>query len=199
MKYHIYNLSDITNAISYIGVDPVDFGLSNSMFTRPKHPPIHGIGHIYRTMIGCAMLGALLNKPREALLAFCGAYIHDLARKNDSIDCEHGANAVLHHFDKYVSIWDKYQLTDEEREHVKQAVAQHSQFEWMTPQDAGYDVMAILKDADALDRCRIDDLDVTWLRYKESRLLVKTIEHICFKSYDVNDDISFIEFLRRFV
>jgi hypothetical protein len=69
----------------------------------------------------------------------------------------------------------------------------------MTPQDAGYDVMAILKDADALDRCRIDDLDVTWLRYKESRLLVKTIEHICFKSYDVNDDISFIEFLRRFV
>ena len=39
-------------------------------------------------------------------------------------------------------------------------------------------VMAILKDADALDRCRLRDLDTHLLRYLESRHLIKTIEKI---------------------
>ena len=40
--------------------------------------------------------------------------------------------------------------------------------------------MAILKDADALDRCRLFDLNPRWLRYPESRYLIKTIEEIYF-------------------
>ena len=70
--------SAVSQSLAYIGADPTDFALANSMFSRPKHSPMHGIGHIYRTMIGCALLGELLQKPREGLLAFCGAYIHDL-------------------------------------------------------------------------------------------------------------------------
>lgn len=187
--------SDIRFTLEYIGVEIGDFALQNSMFTRPIHFPIHGIGHIYRTMIGCALLGELLQKPREGLLAFCGAFIHDLARETDGEEPEHGANAVLKCFEKFNSIWDKYQLSEEEREHIKQAVIQHSGREWMQPNDAGYNVMAILKDADALDRCRIGDLVPELLRYQESHLLIKTIENIYYKSHRVNDDIDLSSFI----
>lgn len=167
------------------------------MFTRPVHAPIHGIGHIYRTMIGCALLGAILQKPREGLLAFCGAYIHDLARETDGKEPEHGANAVLNYFDKFSNLWDKYQLSHAEREQVKQAVTQHSGCEWMRPKDPGYHVMAILKDADALDRCRIGDLVHEWLRYAESKRLIKIIELIYVKTSSVNEDMEFASFVRK--
>lgn len=185
----------LLNALDYIGVELGDFELKNSMFTRPKHAPIHGIGHIYRTMIGCALLGQLIQKPREGLLAFCGAYIHDLARETDGIEPEHGENAVLKHFPQFDRIWDKYQLTEVEREYVKQAVIQHSVCEWLRPIDAGYHVMAILKDADALDRCRIEDLDPTWLRYQESHQLIKIIKQIYRSTKTINADLNFREFI----
>lgn len=189
------NQYDIDSALEYIGVSAEDFNLTNSLFTRPIHSAIHGIGHIYRTMIGCALIGTLIQKPRKALLALCGAYIHDLARKNDYIEPEHGENAVLNHFDLFGHIWDKYQLSDDEKQQIKQAVIQHSVHEWMQKSDSGYDVMAILKDADALDRCRIADLSPNWLRYPQSKLLIKRIEEICSKSYNINDDINFSDFI----
>ena len=189
------NQYDIDSALEYIGVSADDFNLTNSLFTRPIHSAIHGIGHIYRTMIGCALIGTLIQKPRKALLALCGAYIHDLARKNDYIEPEHGENAVLNHFDLFGHIWDKYQLSEDEKQQIKQAVIQHSVHEWMQKSDSGYDVMAILKDADALDRCRIADLSPNWLRYPQSKLLIKRIEEICSKSYYINDDINFSDFI----
>lgn len=189
------NQYDIGSALEYIGVNAEDFNLTNSLFTRPIHSAIHGIGHIYRTMIGCALIGTLIQKPRKALLALCGAYIHDLARKNDYIEPEHGENAVHNHFDLFGHIWDKYQLSEDEKQQIKQAVIQHSVHEWMQKSDSGYDVMAILKDADALDRCRIADLSPNWLRYPQSKLLIKRIEEICSKSYNINDDINFSDFI----
>lgn len=145
---------DIQEALRYIGADSSDFVLYNPMFSRRVHAPIHGIGHIYRTMIACALLGKALEKPREGLLAFCGAYIHDLARRTDGAEPEHGPNAAKYFFGRFQRLWDKYGLTPEECEQVRQAVSQHSTRELLRPSDAGYAVMAILKDADALDRCR---------------------------------------------
>lgn len=204
MQLHIKTFRQLTTdelyaALAHIGVEVDDFLLKNEYFTRSKHEPIHGIGHIYRTMIGCALLGYLLQKPRIALLAFCGAYIHDLGRTNDYADYSHGEKAVRYHFDKFDSLWNKYQLTDTEKEWIKQAVIQHAQQEWMTKSDEGYDVMAILKDADALDRCRIGDLDPELLRFSESRQLIGIIEGICEKSFFVNNDISLFDFIKQYV
>lgn len=187
----------IEEACSYIGVELADFNLRNDMFARPIHRPVHGIGHIYRTMIGCALLGKLLQKPREGLLAFCGAYIHDLARTNDGADSRHGPDAARYKFPLLNDLWEKYNLTDKERELVCSAVSQHSAREWMKRGDEGYDVMAILKDADALDRCRIGDLKPDFLRYHESRKLINTIAGFCYKTRWQNRDIKFKEFINR--
>ena len=157
VQHYYLNASSIDEALAYIGIDANDFNLRNSDFTRPVHAPIHGIGHLYRTMIACALIGQLTERPREALLAFCGAYIHDLGRTNDGVDHSHGANSVRHHYARYMPLWTKYHLTQLEQEWVKQAVVQHASREYMRRGDPGYAVMAILKDADALDRCRIGD------------------------------------------
>ena len=132
-------------------------------------------------------------------MAFCGAYIHDLARTGDGKEPEHGANAVIKYFDKFNHLWDKYQLSAEEREWIKQAVTQHSIREQLTPNDKGYAVMAILKDADALDRCRIGDLNPRWLRHAESRMLVTKMEEIYKWTQHVNSDLSFRHFVSKVV
>lgn len=180
--------SDLQEALCYIGVNPSDFALYNPMFARRVHAPIHGIGHIYRTMIACALLGKALEKPREGLLAFCGAFIHDLARRTDGAEPEHGPNAAKYFFGRFQQLWDKYGLTSEESEQVRQAVSQHSTRELLRPSDEGYAVMAILKDADALDRCRLHrgGLNPDWLRYRESLRLIGFMEQICAKTRSVN-------------
>lgn len=187
----------LIEALTYIGADPSDFHLTDSMFFRSSLHSIHGIDHIYRTMIACALIGQLTQKPRAALLAFCGAYIHDLARATDWIEDEHGANAALNYFDKFDALWEKYELTPEERRHVKEAVRQHSIKEITQKGEEGYDVMAILKDADALDRCRIGDLDPAYLRYPQSKNLVRYIEDIYSRTSGHYEDISFTDFINK--
>lgn len=196
VQHYYLTPTSIDEALAYIGIDANDFNLCNSDFTRPVHAPIHGIGHLYRTMIACALIGQLTERPREALLAFCGAYIHDLGRTNDGVDHSHGANSVRLHFARYMPLWAKYNLTQLEQEWVKQAVVQHSSREYMHRGDAGYAVMAILKDADALDRCRIGDLNPDWLRFPESRRLVMAIAHLYCKNPRFNQDMPFAEYVQ---
>lgn len=186
---------DLQETLRYIGVDPADFALYKPMFARRVHAPIHGIGHIYRTMIACALLGKALKKPREGLLAFCGAFIHDLARQTDGVEPEHGPNAAKYYFGRFQRLWDKYGLTSEECEQVREAVSQHSTWELLRPSDEGYAVMAILKDADALDRCRLGGLNPDWLRYRESRRLIGFMEQICAKTRTVNKGLPFADFV----
>ena len=90
----------------------------------------------------------------------------------------------------------KYNLSRPEREWICEAVEQHSVREWMRREDTGYDVMAILKDADALDRCRIGDLDPQMLRYQVSEELITAIERCWYKTQDVNADIEFDAFCK---
>ena len=196
VQHYYLTPTSIDEALAYIGIDANDFNLRNSDFTRPVHAPIHGIGHLSRTMLACALIGQLTERPREALLAFCGAYIHDLGRTNDGVDPSHGANSVRHHYARYMPLWTKYHLTQLEQEWVKQAVVQHASREYMRRGDPGYAVMAILKDADALDRCRIGDLNPVWLRFPESRRLVKAIAHLYCKNPRFNQDMPFAEYVR---
>ena len=190
-------MDTIITALKYVGVDVSDFNLKNDMFKRPTHKPIHGIGHIYRTMICCALIGNSVKKPREALLAFCGAYIHDLARCTDGEDPEHGAQAVKEYFDDFSSIWNKYGLTQSELNQVKFSVEQHSRSQRLKYDDPGYYAAAILKDADALDRCRLrSGLNPDLLYFAESKSLIPVSEQIFKQTSEINDDICFADFVQ---
>lgn len=135
--------------------------------------PIHGPGHIERTMVHgafCAMEEPL-GMEDTALLLECCAY-HDVGRINDRRDDLHGQRAAE----------QLARLTGREGEELVMmmaAVDAHSRPEvQLEPTLERYQpvdyrrclVLAqLLKDADGLDRVRIWDLDVRHLRREASR------------------------------
>lgn len=159
----------VVDALQYIGIqDLADFDLKPEYFDVPDRG-IHDARHLYRVMIASALIAHKMNEPRAGLLAFCGAFIHDLARRHDGEDTQHGPRAAKTKWDMFNALWDKYALTDEERSNVRAAVSRHS-----GGGNSGYHdntlVNQILHDADALDRCRFHRhgrLDWSYLAHPE--------------------------------
>ncbi len=143
----------IIDALSYIGIkDLHDFDLKEKFFNNPN-PGKHDARHIYRTMLAAALIARKLKEPRKGLLAFCGAFIHDLAQNVDGEGRDHGPRAAKTKWSIFHDLWEKYCLTDEECSIVRSAVSHHS-----GEGNSGFIddpvVIKILHDADALDRCR---------------------------------------------
>ena len=143
----------IVDALQFIGIQELsDFDLNPEYFDMPDRG-IHDARHIYRVMITSALIAHKLNSPRQGLLAYCGAFIHDLSRHHNGEDKQHGPRAAKTKWDMFNALWDKYGLTDEERSNVRAAVSRHS-----SSDNSGFAdntlVNQILHDADALDRCR---------------------------------------------
>lgn len=163
----------VVDALQYIGIqDLADFDLKPAYFDVPDRG-IHDARHLYRVMIAAALIAHKLNEPRAGLLAFCGAFIHDLARRHDGEDTKHGPRAAKSKWEMFNALWDKYALTDEERSNVRAAVSRHS-----GGGNSGYHdntlVNQILHDADALDRCRFHRhgrLDWSYLALPELKCL----------------------------
>lgn len=191
----------ILDSISYIGIDPKDFDLKDSFFTSDyfAHHRMHGKGHLYRVMIGTALLANELQEPRLGMLAFCAAFLHDQNRLNNGDDRNHGLRAAQKNFNNFISLWDKYGLTPFERDYVRSACADHAENDGHKFKK-NTEVRNILKDADALDRCRFHQhgkLDPACLCFqKESRKLIKVIEEICHPTnHSFTQDISFVNFI----
>ena len=193
---------EILDALAYIGIANVDdFSLKDSYFTSDfsAHHRKHGKAHVYRVMIGTALIAKHLGEPRLGKLAFCAAFLHDQNRLNNGGDRNHGLRAAKLNFPKFTSLWDKYELSPSEREYVQAACADHSENDGHTYKKNA-EVRHILKDADALDRCRFYRhglLNPQYLHFqKESRSLIKSMEEICAptnKGY--SNEISFMDFI----
>ena len=113
---------------------------------------IHGIGHIERTLCHgamCAMDEALSQADTGLLLDAC-AY-HDIGRTRDGLDFVHGSTAAL----------EAHSRKEKELSAILQKY--HPQ-----DMDRALTIAQLLKDADGLDRVRIWDLDVRFLRRTSS-------------------------------
>lgn len=143
----------VLEALQYIGIkDFSDFDLKEENFNNPRQGN-HDARHIYRVMLATALIAQEINDSRRGLLAFCGAFIHDLAQLRDGEGSEHGPRAAKTKWEMFNYVWEKYQLSEDERSMVRAAVSHHS-----GGGNSGFldDVIVnhILHDADALDRCR---------------------------------------------
>lgn len=180
---------DVMNAMRYIGVSPEDYELSSASFIRRQISRIHGIGHIYRVMIFVALLAERKQKSREGLLAFCAAYLHDLARLNDGWDPEHGFRAVSL-MSQYNALWEKYNLSSVELEYIKYAMANHNKGCRYSGDLSKEMVVSLLKDADALDRVRFNNykarLKIAWLQYEESKTLINLAQQVYMQTYRID-------------
>lgn len=148
---------------------------------------IHGVGHIERTMLHGAIeaMDNNLDEHDTRLLLWCCAY-HDTGRVNDWYDVTHGKRSAK----------KLKELTDLEGEDLKcaeAAVEAHSMPDWLTdeiiekyePKDFAMfrNFSNMMKDADGLDRVRINDLDVNFLRMESTPQYEEFAMYI-FKAYN---------------
>ena len=131
--------------------------------------PVHGVGHIERTMLHGAMAAmdnGLSRHETQLLLTVC-AY-HDTGRLSDWLDDAHGKN----------SAYKLHSITGAEGDDLNMMMAAmeaHSRNDKdMDGILSGYDVRDMkkcrelalyLKDCDGLDRVRLSDLDERFLRH----------------------------------
>lgn len=149
-------------------IDYTKFNLSSEQFDHPSR--IHGIKHTYRVMIHCLRLGLITGKLAEAKNAFFGAYIHDMARMHDGYCTKHGADAAKFKLQLYIDLFIRNGAIEDDLKTIQQIVTWHSLPNEPSRDHKIWPTLALLKDADALDRIRLGehDLNPNYLRHQET-------------------------------
>jgi len=158
---------------------------------------IHGINHTYRVMYHVLNIGRKAGLNHEIQLAFCAAFIHDMSRLHDKYCTEHGGWAAKNKLPEFKNLFIKSGIDAQGIRAIKLAVANHSiRFE-INKNNPYYKTVALLKDADALDRIRIaeNNLKVEYLRYPETIEMVDFAKELYYKSdkYILNSFDELIE------
>lgn len=172
------------------------FGLNENQFDH--HSMLHGILHTYRVMVHTLRLGNLTGKHHEARTAFFAAYIHDMARKHDGYCTQHGADSANYKLPLYLRLFSENGATENEILLIGKAVTLHSTNTELPQHDPDWLTVAILKDADALDRIRLGagDLKPSYLRLKESHGCILYGEEM-YERTQGNSYTGFPDFIKR--
>jgi len=170
--------------------DSEELNLAAKLILREEyfdHPStLHGIGHTYRVMTHSLILGNIMQLERETKLALCGAFIHDMARKHDGKCFQHGQWASENKFPRFFPLFKSLGIVEENQEEIGKAVTWHSLPDEIDTDNPFRNTVALLKDADALDRIRLGegDLKVEMLRFPETVGLVEYAKRLYYESVD---------------
>lgn len=144
-------------------------------FTHPSG--IHGQAHVSRVIVHAFLLVDLLGLGEKAPAVWAAAHIHDLGRRHDGACPHHGQYALdkVKKMPELLSLLAAGGVAAADWEGVSVAVKNHCRGE--IPEDHPHRTLtAVLKDADGLDRVRLGDLDLRYLRFPESRKLAPFAE-----------------------
>lgn len=167
---------------------PDSFGIDETKFTLlPQYfdnqSLVHGINHTYRVMYHCLELGEVIQCREAAILAFMGAFIHDMARQHDGYCTEHGLWAATYKMPEFCPLFKSSGASDEDLKLISIAVHQHSLTDDLPASNLAWKVSALLKDADALDRIRLgeNNLRPEYLRFPESLDLIEPAKELYYR------------------
>jgi hypothetical protein len=152
----------------------------NALIPHPTdfaHPSrTHGQGHVARVMIHAFRLIEATGKAEEGARLWGAVYLHDLARTHDGFDEVHGRDAVLR-VNESTDLQDRlvaHGIASDDPSMLL-AVMMHC-----LPDDHSayggkpiWPLLALLKDANGLDRVRFGDLEKSYLRSEHSRGMVQ--------------------------
>ncbi len=178
-----------------LDIDYSLFRLKQEYFDQ--NSTIHGINHTYRVMVMVLYIGQTINLKRDVTLAFCAAFIHDFARKHDGFCNQHGLWASQHKLPEFGSFFKAMGIDEKEIEIIGEAVRKHSELIELEVDHIAYQTTALLKDADALDRIRLNEnnLNEHFLRFRESVGLITFAKELYFKTRNIKIS-SFVEILK---
>jgi len=155
------------------GIKYKQFTLKQAYFENRS--ALHGINHTYRVMYHVQQIGLAAGLKHEILWAWCAAFIHDMARQHDGYCTEHGYWSAKTKLPLFEKLFIEEGVSPEGLEAIKLAVTNHSQAKEIAIDHPYYKTVALLKDADALDRVRISEhnLKIEMLRFPESKAMVE--------------------------
>ncbi|KAL7718530.1 DUF1810 domain-containing protein [Entamoeba marina] len=199
-KCNAVRVESIEDILDLFNINISDFDVRSEYFdTHPEKDNIHGLYHTYRVMINTIVISYLRNSPRDCILSLCSAFIHDMARRPHQWNWEHGGLSAKTKVVQFKDLFDKYHITPKELNIIQSAVTKHSVNDnKYTTNEEDYYIVSTLKDADGLDRVRINDLDERFLRLRESRTII-TFSRVIYEltGDDTGEEITFKSFLQK--
>ncbi len=139
---------------------------------------IHGLAHAGRVLVWSNLIGRWMQATGIAIdmeVVRWAATLHDVRRSNDGKDPDHGVRC---------SAWVRgpgnrllATISEEQRKQIAYCCA------WHVPSDEEAPMMLpeliCLKDADALDRVRLEALNINFLRTAFAKTLVHQAQFLC--------------------
>ncbi|MFW5962707.1 MAG: hypothetical protein ACOCQR_03730 [bacterium] len=149
---------------------------------------IHGVNHAHRVLFLCTLLCSLCSMSISdyKLLALVAVY-HDIGRTHNGSCTEHGQWSFLKvsnlnlikNESKFLINYLKYIMINH---CVDDLIAYQELNNYCFPdKEHAFKLLKLFKDADALDRVRTRDLDISYLRYEESKKLIPIAEDLILK------------------
>ena len=135
---------------------------------------LHGQAHVTRVMVHDMRLVDATGQHALGPQLWASVFLHDLARTHDGTCDRHGADAA-----QRLRVEPDLQLrlaeaglTEADYPAIEAAVTAHSAPKDVSRKHPHWPLIALLKDADGLDRVRLGDLDLRYLRHPEARGMV---------------------------
>jgi len=162
----------------------------NALIPHPSdfaHPSkIHGQAHVGRVMVHAFRLIEATGMADEASRLWGAVYLHDLARTHDGFDEVHGMHAVMR-VNESTDLQERLIARGVQSDDPSMLLAvmmhclpdDHSAFGGKPV----WPLLAMLKDVNGLDRVRFGDLDASYLRFPETRGMVKFAEDLYSQSH----------------
>lgn len=142
---------------------------------------LHGKGHVNRVIFNALLIARTMGYNDIIPECWAAAYVHDLARTHDGPCQKHGGWAAYNHLPKHREFFASAGVKDFDA--VEDAVLRHS-LNGPVGENSDNRVCNVLKDADALDRCRLGDLDPKYLRLEKTQYMVGMAERLYQRTKD---------------
>ena len=139
---------------------------------------LHGQAHVSRVLVHAFRLLEVSGWSQEAPRLWAAVYLHDIARTHDGVCHRHGGDAMKK-LDTLPLLRDLFAsggVQDSDYALIHTAVVHHSLPKELDRDHPHWRLTSLLKDADGLDRVRLGDLDLRYLRNPQAREMVAFAE-----------------------
>ena len=135
---------------------------------------LHGQAHVSRVMIHAMRLIEATGRHAYGPQLWASVFLHDLARTHDGLCYRHGADAAQRLRDEpgLQQRLAEAGLVEADYPAIGAAITAHSAPKEVWRDHQHWPLIALLKDADGLDRVRLGDLDPRYLRNPEAKAMV---------------------------